>query len=116
MHPRWGQLLNWYGECAGAMSLGLRLTDLGTGKARGKRELRLSHEHLFSQHEFLSRRYSKDGTAVLVSRWNNAAGRGGTTMHADHRNQEASGDWPETILMFSALAALAIIAFWVLNS
>jgi hypothetical protein len=37
-------------------------------------------------------------------------------MHADHRNQEESGDWPETILMFSALAALAIIAFWVLNS
>jgi hypothetical protein len=37
-------------------------------------------------------------------------------MHTDHRNQEASGDWPETILMFSALAALAIIAFWVLNS
>jgi hypothetical protein len=41
---------------------------------------------------------------------------GGTTMHANHRNQEASGDWPETILMFSALAAWAIIAFWVLNS
>jgi hypothetical protein len=37
-------------------------------------------------------------------------------MHADHRNQEASGDWPETILMLSALAAVAIIAFWVLNS
>jgi hypothetical protein len=41
---------------------------------------------------------------------------GGTTMHTDHQNQEATGDWPETILMFSALAALAIIAFWVLNS
>jgi hypothetical protein len=37
-------------------------------------------------------------------------------MHADHRNLEAGVDWPETILMFSALAALAIIAFWVLNS
>jgi hypothetical protein len=37
-------------------------------------------------------------------------------MHADHQNQEAIGDWPETILMFSALAALAIIAFFVLNS
>jgi hypothetical protein len=37
-------------------------------------------------------------------------------MHTDHRNLEAGVDWPETILMFSALAALAIIAFWVLNS
>ena len=37
-------------------------------------------------------------------------------MHAEHRNQEAIEDWPETILMFSALASLAIIAFWVLNS
>jgi len=37
-------------------------------------------------------------------------------MHADHQNQEVIGDWPETILMFSALAALAIIAFFVLNS
>ena len=32
-------------------------------------------------------------------------------MHTDHQNQEVSGDLPETILMFSALAALAIIAF-----
>jgi hypothetical protein len=37
-------------------------------------------------------------------------------MHADHQYQEAIGDWPETILMFSSLAALAIIAFFVLNS
>ena len=37
-------------------------------------------------------------------------------MHADHQNQEIIGDWPETILLFSALAALAIIAFFVLNS
>ena len=37
-------------------------------------------------------------------------------MHADHRNLEGSVDWSETILMFSALAALAIMAVWILNS
>ncbi len=37
-------------------------------------------------------------------------------MHSDDQNLEAGVDWPETKLMFSALAALAIIAFWVLNS
>jgi hypothetical protein len=57
-----------------------------------------------------------DGTYILASRWVSAAAHGGTTMHADHRNLEASVDWPETILMFSAVATLAIIAFWVLNS
>jgi dihydroorotase-like cyclic amidohydrolase len=57
-----------------------------------------------------------DGTYYLDWRWISAAAHGGTTMHTDHRNQEASGDLPETLLMFSALAALAIIAFWVLNS
>ena len=37
-------------------------------------------------------------------------------MHAAHQNLEAGVDWPETILMFSALAVLTIVAFWVLNS
>ena len=37
-------------------------------------------------------------------------------MHPNHQELEAGVDWPETILMFSSLAALAIIAFWVLNS
>jgi hypothetical protein len=37
-------------------------------------------------------------------------------MYADHRNQEESVDWPETILIYSALAALAVIALFVLNS
>ena len=37
-------------------------------------------------------------------------------MYTDHKNQEADVDWPETILMFSALAAMAFIAVLVLNS
>ena len=37
-------------------------------------------------------------------------------MHSDHQKLEAGVDWPETILMFSALAFLAIFALFVLNS
>ena len=37
-------------------------------------------------------------------------------MHSDHQELEAGVDWRETILMFSVLAFLAIVAFFVLNS
>jgi hypothetical protein len=37
-------------------------------------------------------------------------------MHSDYQELEAGVDWPETILMFSALAFLAIVALFVLNS
>ena len=37
-------------------------------------------------------------------------------MHSDHQKLEAGVDWPETILMFSALVFLAIFALFVLNS
>jgi hypothetical protein len=65
MHPGGANFAFISAECRGAMSGPVRLTDLSAGKVRGKRELRLSHEHLFSWHEFLSRLYSKYGTAVL---------------------------------------------------
>ena len=37
-------------------------------------------------------------------------------MHSDHQDLEAGIDWSETILMFSALAFLAIVVLFVLNS
>ena len=39
------------------------------------------------------------------------------TMHSDYQNHDVSREaWPQTLLMIASLAAVAIIALWVLNS